>query len=179
MSSYKYSPITSKHELLRAIEYTHFECFELCKRYFGRYLPVSGNVGIFCHYEDEFVLLTKLREELTEKYFHWNQKYFRLYEPIVIPAKGDIPETAYTYLYIRKPDMEKPQVGDVDLVLEKDKFKELKELIIEKKVINGVELWYRSDLNMVRLAAPDIDALPFITEKYMYENVKVLRSVAW
>ena len=87
MSSYKYSPITSKHELLRAIEYTHFACFELCKRYFGRYLPVSGNVGIFCHYEDEFVLLTKLREELTEKYFHWNQNIFVFMSQSLSPQK--------------------------------------------------------------------------------------------
>lgn len=172
-SEFKYSPIKSKKELLRAIEYTHFACFELCKRYFGRYLPASGNLGIFCHFRDEFLFLTKLREELTEKNANWNQKYFRLYKPIIIPAKRDIPETTYTYLYIRRPDVEKPQVGDVDLVLEKDKFTEFKKLVIEKKVINGVELFYRPDLNMIGMAASDIDALPFITEKYMYENVKI------
>jgi len=159
--------------LMQAIEHTHFACFELCKRYFGRYLPVSGNVGIFCHFDREFLFLTKLREQLTLPDGNWNQKYYRLYKPIQIPARQDIPETTYTYLYIRKPDREKPQVGDVDFVLEKDKFEKLKELVTKKKVINGVELLYRPDLNMVMLAASDIDALPYITKKYMYENVKV------
>lgn len=169
MKPYRFSPIKSQEELIEAITYTHNACFELCKRHFGRYLPASGNVGIFCHLEDEFAFLTKLREELTDSQINWNQKYFRLHEPIIIPARGEMPETKYEYLYIRKPDEDKPQVGDVDLVLEKETFEELKQSIAEKKVLNGVELFYRPDLDMIRLSAPEADVLSYITPKFMDE----------
>ncbi len=96
---------------MKAIEYTHFACFELCKKAFGKHLPVSGNIGIFSHFDDEFVLLTKIREELTDMNDNWNQKYFRLHNPITFSAKDDIPETTYTYLYVRRPDTEKLKLG--------------------------------------------------------------------
>lgn len=175
MKPYRFSPIKNEGGLMEAIKHTHFVCFELCKKAFGRYLPVSGNIGIFCHYDDEYEFLTKLREELTEQSDNWNQKYFRLRKPIIIRAKDNIPETTYTYLYIRKPDQHK-EVGDVDFVLEKEKFIELKKSISEKKEINGVELFYRSDLDMIRLSKPDIDTLPYITTEYMSENVRVKTS---
>ena len=63
---------------------------------------------------------------------NWNQKYYRLHAPITIPAQGDIPETEYTYLYIRKPDQHK-EVGDVDFVLDKKEYTELKNALSEGK----------------------------------------------
>ena len=170
MKPYRFSPIENEGELLEVIKYTHFACSELCKKAFGKYLPVAGNIGIFCHYEDEYQFLTKLREELTDKNDNWNQKYFHLHRPIVITAKDDVPETTYTYLYVRKPDQHK-EVGDVDFVLEKEKFNELKNSSLNGGKINGVEIFYRPDLDMVRLSSSDIDVLPYITTKYMYENV--------
>lgn len=170
MKSFRFSPIKSKEELMKAIEYTHFACLELCKKAFGRHLPISGNIGIFTHFEDEFALLTKIREELTDLNDNWNQKYYRLYNPITFSAKNDVPETTYTHLYIRRPDVEKPQVGDADLVLEKTTFDEFKEQSLRGKQVNGVELFYRPDLDMIRLSSPEVDILPYITTKYMYEN---------
>lgn len=175
MQPYRFSPIASEGKLLEAIKHTHFACFELCKKAFDTYLPVSGNIGIFCHDDDEYEFLTKLRKELTEESDNWNKKYFRLHEPITIPAKGNIPESTYTYLYIRRPDQH-TEVGDVDLVLEKEKFLELKKSISEKDNINGVALFYRPDLDMIRLSHKDIDALPYITTKYMSENVRTSTS---
>jgi hypothetical protein len=172
MSKFRFSPIKSKEELMKAIEYTHFACFELCNKAFGRYLPVSGNIGIFSHFDDEFAFLTKIREELTDMNDNWNQKYFRLHNPITFPAKDDIPETTYTYLYVRRPDIEKSQVGDADLVLEKNIFSELKNQSLRGKQVNGVELFYRPDLDMIRLSSPEVDILPYITTRYMNENVK-------
>ena len=118
MKQYKFSPIKNKEQLLETIKYTHFKCFALCKKVFGKHLPVAGNIGIFCHYDDEYKLLTKIREELTKKSDNWNQKYFLLHKPIIIPAKNNIPETIYTYLYIRKPDQHK-EIGDADFVINK------------------------------------------------------------
>lgn len=169
---YRFSPIQSKEQLLNAIQYLHFACFKLCKKALGTYLPVSGNIGIFGHHDDEYAFLTGIRKELTDESDNWNKKYYRLHEPITIPAKGDVPETTYTHLYVRKPDYH-TEVGDIDFVLEKEKFEELKKQATEKAVINDTELFYRPDLDMVRLSETSGDVLPYVTTKYMSENVSV------
>jgi len=65
---------------------------------------------------DEYEYLTKVREKLTESSDNLNQKYFKLHNPIVIPAQGDVPETAYDFLYIRQPDPYRHHVGDLDFI---------------------------------------------------------------
>lgn len=102
--------------MLEAIKYIHFACYKLCQRSFGEYLPNAGNVGVFCHYhyDDEYARLVKIRKQITKPSDDPNQKYFELYEPIVIPAYDDMSETSYTHLYIRKPDIYRAQVGDID-----------------------------------------------------------------
>ena len=92
---------------MKAIQHIHFACHALCKHSIGRYLPVAGNVGVFCHYDDEYTFLKELQAELTDLSKSVYGKYFLLHEPIVIPAKDGIPETIYNYLYIRKPDPNK------------------------------------------------------------------------
>lgn len=132
----------------------------------GRYLPVAGNVGVFCHFDDEYAFLTKLREELTDLSDKVYGKYFRLYKPIIIPAKGDIPKTTYTHLYIRKPDPNKHQVGDIDFYLEPQKYAEIKQSLLDGKMIKGVQvLLNRPDLDLIELYDPDIDAWGYIGNK--------------
>lgn len=173
MKLYRFSPIENKEQLIEAIKHTHFMCFELCKKAFGGYLPVAGNMGIFCHYDDEYKYLTKLREEITEKSDNFNQKYFRLHEPIIITAKNDIPETIYTHLYIRKPDQYRAQVGDVDFVIGDDKYIELKKSLQTGSQINGAKIFDRPDLDMIELSDPDVDALAYISTGAMTEKVRV------
>ena len=172
MKPYRFSPIQDKNQLLEAIKFTHLKCFELCKKIFGKYLPVAGNIGIFCHYDDEYKFLTKLREELTEKTDNWNQKYYRLYEPIVIPAQGNVPATIYTYLYIRKQDQHE-EVGDVDFVLNNKEYFELKSSLLSGTEIKGIKIFDRPGLDLIRLFDPDIDTLSFIGTKDMTENLRV------
>lgn len=173
MQLYRFSPIKDKEQLLEAIKHVHFSCFKLCKQSFGKYLPVAGNMGVFCHYPDEYRFLTKLREELTKQSDNFNQKYFRLHEPIIIPVKDDVPETTYTYLYIRRPDQYRAQVGDVDFVLEDEKYDELKKSLSTGAEINGAKIFDRPDLDMVELSNPDIDALAYISTRAMTEKVRV------
>lgn len=45
MNLYRFSPIKSKEELLKAIEHIHIESYKLCKQSFGHYLPNAGNMG--------------------------------------------------------------------------------------------------------------------------------------
>ena len=173
MKLYCFSPIKNEQELLEAIKHTHFACFELCKIAFDKYFPVAGNMGIFCHYDSEYKFLTELRKKLTEESGNLNQKYFRLHNPIVIPARGDVPETTYTHLYIRRPDQYRAQVGDVDFVIDDEKYIELKESLQKGSQINGAKIFDRPDLDMVELSDPDIDALAYVSTRAMTEKVRV------
>ena len=173
MKSYKFSPIENEEQLLEAIKYTHFQCFSLCKNNFGRYLPVAGNIGIFCHYDDEYEFLTKLKKELTEESDNWNHKYYRLRKPIIISAYGDITTTTYTYLYIRKPEDQRHEVGDVDFVLNNKEYLDLKNSLLGGKKIRGVEILDRLDLDLIKLSDPDIDTISFIGTEYMSGNMKI------
>lgn len=165
MKLYKFSPIENDKQLLEAIKHVHFECFKLCRIALGKYLPVAGNLGIFCHDDNEYKFLTELREKLTDSSDSFNGKYFRLYKPIIIPAKDDIPEIIYEYLYIRKPDELRPEVGDADFVIGENEFEKIKNL----KVINNVEIFNRPDLGMCRLSNPNFDVLSFLTTKTVAE----------
>ena len=175
---YRFSPIKSKDELLEAIRHIHFESYNLCKESFGYYLPNAGNMGVFCHYDEEYSFLINLRKQLTEVSDNINQKYFRLHEPIVIPARGDVPETTYTYLYIRKPDPYRHHVGDVDFYLEQEKYNELKQSILKGKRVKGARVFDRPDLDMIELYDPDIDVLAYVSTNEMTEAVRVKQSEA-
>ena len=78
-----------------------------------------------CHYAEEHTVLTSIRKELTIQSNNPDQKYFLLSNPIIIPPHEDVPETMYTHLYIRKPDNNKSQVGDVDFFLSVEDYKRL------------------------------------------------------
>jgi hypothetical protein len=163
---YRFSPIQDKAQLLEAIEYVHFACHKLCKQSFGTYFPNSGNVGIFSHYDDEYDRLLAIRKELTKPSDDPKQKYFELHEPIVVSAKGDVPETAYTHLYIRHPDPYRYQVGDIDFYLELDRYKELKRTAAEGEKLKGARVYPREALDMIELYDPDIDALGYVTQTH-------------
>lgn len=93
MKLYRFSPIQNKNELLEAIKHVHFACHDLCKASFDKYLPNASNMGIFCHYNDEYTRLVAIRNQIAKPSDDPNQKYFEPYEPIVIPAQDGIPET--------------------------------------------------------------------------------------
>jgi hypothetical protein len=171
MKLYRFSPIKSEAELLSAITYIHVECSKLCNRAFGQYLPIGGNVGIFCHYDEEFGYLTKLRKERTIESENFNNKYFRLHTPIIIPAQGDIPGATYDYLYIRQPDPYRSQVGDVDFVLALEKYRAAKQALVGGKKILCARVYDGADLDMIELHDPDVDVLGYIVTTSMQEEI--------
>ncbi len=174
---YRFSPIKNEVELMEAIKFIHFACYNLCKESFGKYLPNSGNMGVFCHYDEEFAQLKKIREELTELSDNPNQKYFKLHKPIVIEAKDDVPETTYTHLYIRKPDPYRHHVGDLDFYLEPEKYSALKNDMLSGKVkLKGARVFDRPDLDMIELYNPDVDALGYVSTEMMTQTVRTKQS---
>lgn len=172
MKQYRFSPIKNKDELFKALEYIHLQAHKICKQNFGRLLPVAGNIGVFCHFKNEFDFLTQIRKELTDIHNHWNHKYFKLYQPIIFPAKYNIPETKYTYLYVRKPDDNTPNVEDVDFYLELNEYKQLKQEVISGKFENNLRMFERPDLDMIRLINQNVDVSVFITS-YNLEEVAI------
>lgn len=178
MKLYRFSPIQDKKQLFEAIKHIHFESYGLCKQSMGKYLPNAGNMGVFCHYNNEYERLIKIRKELTESADNVNQKYFRLLNPVVIPAKDDMPETTYTYLYIRKPDPYRHHVGDVDFYLEQNEYNQLKQSLSGGRKITGARLFERPDLDMVELYDPDVDVLVYISTNKMTEKVRIKQSEA-
>lgn len=166
MKLYRFSPIQSKKQLLKAIQHIHLSCHALCKKTLGTYLPVAGNIGVFCHDEGEYIFLTKLREKLTDSSDVKYGKYFRLHTPIVISKTHDIPKTTYNYLYIRKPDPQKPQVGDIDFYLKPDAYAELKKSLLNGNNITGARIIpNRPDLDLIELYDSNIDTWCYIGDK--------------
>jgi len=176
MKLYRFSPIASKEQLIEAINHTHFACYQLCMQSFGDYLPNAGNMGIFCHYDDEYEKLVQIRSELCEPSDDPYQKYFKLHKPIVIAAKDDVPETTYTHLYIRKPDPYRHHVGDVDFYLDTEQYDELKKSLLNGKVVQGARVFPRNDLDMIELYDPDVDALGYVSTSTMTEKVRIKLS---
>jgi len=175
---YRFSPIRTQEELVDAINYIHFACHNLCKGSFGKYLPVAGNVGVFCHYDDEFESLKIIRSQLTVPSSNSELKYFTLLEPIVVSAKDDIPEATYTHLYIRKPDPYRAQVGDIDFYLPEEEHSTLKRKMVQGKEVPGARVFERSDLDMIELFNPGVDALGYVSTSSMTEKVRIKLSDA-
>lgn len=176
MKLYRFSPIESKEQLLEAVKYTHLACNKLSKQSFGKCLPNAGNIGIFCHYDSEYQKLVEIRNRMVKPSDDPNQKYFELLEPIVIPVQDDIPETAYTHLYIRKPDIYRAQVGDIDFYLEQAEYDGLKRSLIDGTKVPGARIFPRNDLDMIELYNPDIDALGYVSTNEMSQKVHIKLS---
>jgi len=160
---YRFSPIKTKAELLKAIEHINYGCYALCKNSLGKILPASGNIGVFCHYDDEYERLLKFQKELTNLPQNPTQKYLPLKKPIIIPGLGGIPETLYTHLYIRKPDPYRSHVGDTDFEMSVKDYEELKEKIADGK-IKGARNPSHPTHDMVELFDPDSDVLGYISD---------------
>lgn len=159
--------------LLEIVRQIHLGCFRLCKEILGRYISVAGNVGVFCQSQEDFEKFTRVRQQLTEPSDNPKQKYFRLKEPIVISSVGDMPATTYTYLYVRQPEADSPQAGDVDFVLDPDEYGKLKQKILSGSKIKGASIFDRPGWDMIELRNPEVNALAYISTGDMAERVRV------
>lgn len=159
-------------KLLSMIEKIHIDCFKLCKASLGKYLSIAGNVGIFCQSDKEYEELNKIKEKITFKSNNPKQKYYELMKPIIIESTNNIPKAIYTHLYIRKPQDDSHQRGDVDFVLSDNDYKLLKKKV-ENGLINNAGIYDRIGWDMIKLSNKNINSLAFIGTKNMCEKVRV------
>jgi hypothetical protein len=160
--------------LLTIIQNIHVNCFTLCKYTIGTYLPIAGNIGIFCQSEDEFETFTKIQKEICEASDNSNQKYFILKNPITIEQTRDIPTTTYTHLYIRKPSPNSPERGDVDFVLGKTEYENLKQEVLNNpNNVPGASIYNRPGWDTIEIRDANISALAYVTTTEMAEKVRV------
>ena len=171
MKLYRFSPIKNEAELLQAIEYLHTACNKLVFQAFGRYLPVRQCIGIFTHYDEEYELLTEIRKRLTNPNITYKGKYFKLLEPITISEKDSVPAATYEFLYIRKVDPYRSQVGDIDFVLPVEEHEQMKRTLHTDTFVNYARLFGRTEENMVELWNPDVDVIPYVAAEYMQETI--------
>lgn len=170
MRLYRFSPIHNQKQLFGALQHIHYACGNLCHELIGECLPNAGNLGLFCHYNDEYETLIRFRQELTEDSDNPQQKYFRLHRPIKFEATENIPETTYTHLYIRKPDPYRHHVGDVDFYLSPSQYNQYKSRIEATDGIEGIRIFPRRDLDMIELHDPDYDVLGYISTSQMVQK---------
>lgn len=168
---YRFSPIKSEEELLRAVEYLHKVCHEQCKQVIGRHLPARGCVAVFAHDDDEFAYLTELRQRLTNGTPNYNGKYFELRQPINIPEYGGVPAANYEFLYIHRPEARLPQVGDVDFVLPINEYEALAGKLNAETFVNGMRLFPRPEEKMIELRASDVDAITYVATNHLRDAI--------
>lgn len=153
------------------LQYLHEASHRLCKDVFGDYLPVRGNIGIFCHDYDEFKFLTRLRKKLTHDEPNYNGKYYPLKQPITFPEKDGLPAAKYDYLYIRQVDPYRSQVGDVDFAMTPDGFNRYMQSLAVDTFSNGARVFGRPEENMIELWLPTVDVLCYIADNSILEAI--------
>jgi hypothetical protein len=169
---YRFSPIDSYPDFFEALSYIHEAGNRLCFEALGEYLPVAENIGYFCHYESEYQLLSALRVDLTDPSVNFLGKYFLLNEPLSYASVNAIPAAEYKYIYVRGPDPYRAQVGDVDFVMNQEKFEALKQQLTADPLSNPhARIFPESRLDMIELHHPDIDVLSYIVSNTMTESI--------
>jgi hypothetical protein len=174
-----FTKIESKQQLFQLIKEIHTECYRLSFKSFGRYFDNAGNIGIFCHYDDEYELLTQIRNELCIEQENPRLKYYTLKNPIIFESDDGIPAAKYTHLYIRKPDPTDygKHAGDIDFFLnDKDYLSLLNRFKSDQKNSKGASLYEYNGAEMIEIASSLEGALAYISTKEIAEGMRFKKT---
>ena len=151
---YRFNPIENKEKLIEAVKYVASQTSMLAQKIVRQSFPISS-LTIFSHSQDEFENLVKIQSELGSFYNENNGPRIALYEPIIAG------ENRITYLRIRKPDPERPQVGCNDFDTDYESFKN--QYLAAHP--NNLRLVKRPDYEMIEFFDPDFDVLAYVISK--------------
>lgn len=147
-------PIQKKEELIEAIKYVTTETSRLAKMIVGKTFPIKS-LTVFAHSQSEYESLIRILAGMGRPYNENNGPRVELHEPIVIEGNH------ITYLRIRKPDLERPQVGCCDFETDYDAFKS-KNLANHP---NNLRLIKRPVYEMIELYALEFKVLAYVVSE--------------
>lgn len=154
MNSYRFSPILSEERLIEAVKYVAMQTSILAEKIVGQSFPIVS-LTIFSHDQKEYDQLTQILNQLGSFYNENNGPRVTLYKSV------EVGQNRITHLRIRKPDIERPQVGCNDFVVNYEDFKsKYLELHLE-----NLKLIKRPEYEMIEIRHPDFDVLAYVVSK--------------
>lgn len=143
--------IQDKTGLIEAVRYVAVETSRLAERIVGKTFPIKY-LTIFAHAESEYELLIGILSDMGKSYGYNNGPRVELNEPI------EVGENRITHLRIRKPDLERPQVGCNDFETDYESFK--KDFLFKHP--DNLRLIKRPEYEMVEFYDPSFDVLAYV-----------------
>ena len=162
----------TREQLYERIRHIYQQCSLLVKESLGTVPPTAGNVAIFCQSAEDYAAYSKIAEQLVKPSGNPAQKYFELFEPIVIDDTDDLPGTTLTWLYIRKPSPDSPESGDVDYTMDEAAYNQLKARV-ERGEVKDASIYIRPGWDMVEFRSSRFDGLPYVATLPMQEKVRI------
>lgn len=157
MKFYRFSPLTSSDDCLKALEYIDEKLRALSALVLDVKLPVN-TLKIFAHYEDEYSFLREWADSLGESKDEGSSTSYYV-EPAEPMTVNDDP---IEYVGIRVPDPYRAHVGCGDYVVEN--YDEIKSKYLgSSPYIREVP---HEKYQMLELFHPDIDVLGYIVKEY-------------
>lgn len=143
--------IQSQKELIGAVEYIASETSKMSLKILGKTFPIKS-LTVFAHSQSEFELLIGILAKMGKPYNYNNGPRVELYKPI------EAGKNLITHLRIRKPDVERPQVGCNDFETNYENFKK-EHLPKHRDVLNLVK---RLEYEMIELHDKDFNVLAYV-----------------
>ena len=143
--------IENQEELIERAKSISKETTQMAQKVLGTTFPIKS-LTVFSHYQSEFESLTNLLSQMGEPHNYNNGPRVKLFNPIEVNGNH------ITYLRIRKPDLERPQIGCNDF--------EVEYAIFKKKYLakhsNSLTLIKRPEYEMIELKEPNFNALAYV-----------------
>ena len=156
MSNYRFSPIKNETELKVAIAYVAEQTEKLALKITRKTYSITS-LTIFSHDENEYENLKKILFSWGGQIAENNGPYVKLRTTILLP-NGD----SLVKLRIRKPDIERPQVGCNDFKVENYEVFKQEQLPSHS---DNLKLIVRPEYEMVEFHDNTFDVLAYVVSK--------------
>ncbi len=141
----------NQEQFIEIVENIAKETTKMSQKIIGDIFPIKS-LTIFAHSGKEFDQLVEILSEMGKQYNYNNGPRIELFEPI------EVENNNVEYIRIRKPDIERPQIGCNDFETNYEDFKE-KYL---SKYPNNLFLIERTDYEMIEMKDKDFDVLAYV-----------------
>lgn len=143
--------IQNKLELISTVEYIATQTSKMAEKLCSKTFPIKS-LTVFSHSKEEYDLLIKIIDDMGKTYNFNNGPRIELDNPI------NIDDNEIIYLRIRKPDIDRPQIGCNDFETD---YKALKDRYLSDNSNNFI-LIKRPEYEMIELRDNDFDVLAYV-----------------